>query len=88
MYPSTCGLVAMTSASHAEGRQFDPGQVYGLSSYASVTLSFSVYSHRRERNACFEAGLGVPRDSRILRAAAICRRRVLCRPSHSVRGQS
>ena len=23
----TCGLVAMTSASHAEGRQFDPGQV-------------------------------------------------------------
>ena len=23
---STCGLVAMTSASHAEGRQFDPGQ--------------------------------------------------------------
>ena len=24
---STCGLVAMTSASHAEGRQFDPGQV-------------------------------------------------------------
>ena len=28
---STCGLVAMTSASHAEGRQFDPGQVYELS---------------------------------------------------------
>ena len=28
---STCGLVAMTSASHAEGRQFDPGQVYGVS---------------------------------------------------------
>ena len=26
----TCGLVAMTSASHAEGRQFDPGQVYVL----------------------------------------------------------
>ena len=24
----TCGLVAMTSAQHAEGRQFDPGQVY------------------------------------------------------------
>ena len=23
-----CGLVAMTSASHAEGREFDPGQVY------------------------------------------------------------
>ena len=26
-FSSTCGLVAMTSASHAEGRQFDPGQV-------------------------------------------------------------
>ena len=26
--PSTCGLVAMTSAQHAEGRRFDPGQVY------------------------------------------------------------
>ena len=25
---STCGLAAMTSAPHAEGRQFDPGQVY------------------------------------------------------------
>ena len=25
---STCGPVAMTSASQAEGRQFDPGQVY------------------------------------------------------------
>ena len=25
---STCGLVAMTSAPHAEGRQVDPGQVY------------------------------------------------------------
>ena len=28
VYIGTCGLVAMTSASHAEGRQFDPGQVY------------------------------------------------------------
>ena len=26
----TCGLVAMASASLAEGRQFDPGQVYLL----------------------------------------------------------
>ena len=39
---STCGLVAMTSASHAEGRQFDPGQVYfatcsgGAMHFASV----------------------------------------------------
>ena len=30
IYMSTCGLVAMTSASHAEGRQFDPGQVYSM----------------------------------------------------------
>ena len=28
MCTGTCGLVAMTPASHAEGRQFDPGQVY------------------------------------------------------------
>ena len=27
--PSTRGLVAMTSAQHAEDRQFDPGRVYG-----------------------------------------------------------
>ena len=27
-WQGTCGLVAMTSASRAEGRQFDPGQVY------------------------------------------------------------
>jgi hypothetical protein len=40
---STCGLVAMTSASHAEGRQFDPGQVYvceeSLSNFAYLFLS-------------------------------------------------
>ena len=30
-FQSTCGLVAMTSASHAEGRHFDPGQVYASS---------------------------------------------------------
>ena len=28
IWTSSCGLVAMTTASHAEGRQFDPGQVY------------------------------------------------------------
>ena len=28
MLAGTCGLVAIASASHAEGRQFDPGQVY------------------------------------------------------------
>ena len=32
---STCGLVAMTSASHAEGRQFDPGQVFFIFSFFS-----------------------------------------------------
>ena len=34
----TCGLVAMTSASHAEGPQFDPGQVY-LGAIAVVTYT-------------------------------------------------
>eukprot|EP00969_Alexandrium_andersonii_P304238 13448449-Alexandrium_andersonii.AAC.1 len=28
---STCGLEAMMSASHAEGRRLGPGQVYALS---------------------------------------------------------
>jgi hypothetical protein len=37
---STCGLVAMTSASHAEGRQFDPGQVY-LCSHTSHSGTIS-----------------------------------------------
>ena len=35
----TCGLVAMTSASHAEGRQFDPGQLYF--SYTSSAHQFT-----------------------------------------------
>ena len=35
---STCGLAAMTSASHAEGRQFDPGQVYPLKSLTASWL--------------------------------------------------
>ena len=29
-WQSTCGLVAMTSALHAEGRQLEPGQVYAF----------------------------------------------------------
>ncbi len=33
----TSGLVAMTSASHAEGRQFDPGLVYFDASSESET---------------------------------------------------
>ena len=49
--PSTCGLVAMTSAQHAEGRQFDPGQVYvwwpllvdtGVALAGGANLVFSV----------------------------------------------
>jgi hypothetical protein len=36
-FSSTCGLVAMTSASHAEGRQFDPGQVYLTAPWAQPT---------------------------------------------------
>ena len=34
----TSGLVAMTSASHAEGRQFDPGRVYCLDVGTSARL--------------------------------------------------
>ena len=41
---STCGLVAMTSASHAEGRQFDPGQVYFR---ACVEASQAIHCCRR-----------------------------------------
>ena len=41
---STCGLVAMTSASHAEGRQFDPGQVYFGAS--SLLFAFRITSER------------------------------------------
>ena len=35
---STHGLVAMTSAQHAEGRQFDPGRVYCLDVGTSARL--------------------------------------------------
>ena len=34
----TCSLLAMTSASHTEGRQFDPGQVYHLATSRTQTL--------------------------------------------------
>ena len=37
---STCGLVAMTSASHAEGRQLDPGQGYFV---AAVSMAMEGY---------------------------------------------
>ena len=46
----TCGLVAMTSASHAEGHQFDPGQVYSPQQTAPHILmyvSFLVLSSMR-----------------------------------------
>ena len=39
LHSSTCGLLAMTPASHAEGRQFDPGQVYFPSRAVSRTRS-------------------------------------------------
>ena len=39
---STCGLVAMTSASHAEGRQFDPGQVYFHFPFLHAVLGKSI----------------------------------------------
>ena len=45
----TCGLVAMTSALHAEGRQFDPGQVY-CRAIATCDGSCRMESHRQ--NSC------------------------------------
>ena len=44
---STRGLVAMTSAQHAEGRQFDPGRVYATS---TASLAAAGPWH-----ACFKA---------------------------------
>ena len=50
---SICGLVAMTSASHAEGRQFDPGQMYAKLLFIrprrqKTSAGLSVVSFRRE----------------------------------------
>ena len=41
----TCGLVAMTSASHAEGGWFDPGQVY------ACCKNFHVYDSKAFQHA-------------------------------------
>jgi hypothetical protein len=48
----TCGLVAMTSAPHAEGRQFDPGQVYFYIStrFASQQASLLIFGFSVMRN--------------------------------------
>jgi hypothetical protein len=43
----TCGLVAMMSASHAEGRQFDPGQVY-LHGVQEVICYFGLRARPRQ----------------------------------------
>ena len=44
---STCGLVAMTSAQHAEGRQFDPSQVYdAVIGGSSASRAFAVQSRK------------------------------------------
>ena len=54
----TCGLVAMTSASHAEGRQFDPGQVYlNLSNWPSPDCKNQAIHEARpgeNTSACIE----------------------------------
>ena len=57
---STCGLVAMTSASHAEGRQFDPGQVYDLSCFwqgPRVPTAGQIKCTYRHQRACFHAAV-------------------------------
>ena len=45
---STCGLVAMTSAQHAEGRQFDPGQVYAGSAMCHCQLRGQPLAYKHE----------------------------------------
>ena len=47
---STCGLVAMTSASHAEGRQFDPGLVYFSAGALSVGCDVPICSASETKN--------------------------------------
>ena len=49
----TCGLVAMTSASHAEGRQFDPGQVYLLPTKETDNKLYGVGMAIRDLGALF-----------------------------------
>ena len=50
MCTGTCGLVAMTSASHAEGRQFDPGQVYFEKNGLLVDAKVCVECYERVAN--------------------------------------
>ena len=63
----THGLVAMTSAPHAEGRQFVPGWVYGSAGGSSQRLRFVAKHSRlarmslRTRNPETHA-LSVPRN--------------------------
>ena len=61
---STCGLVAMTSASHAEGRQFDPGQVYAYLSDVAV--------ERRHRQRITQLRLGDVRQFSARSACVLC----------------
>ena len=63
----TCGLVAMTSASHAEGRQFDPGQLYIASCPASMGTSH-VAGHAPHMTSRLMRASG-----EVIRAANLCR---------------
>ena len=58
-----CGLVAMTSASHAEGRQFDPGQVYFRSRQATSHVETSGRKMRRGRPTLWRAQRDVVQKS-------------------------
>ena len=58
---STCGLVAMTSASHAEGCQLDPSQVYSCCSAVSLLVHSQSVSHAVR-------GSADQKDSRVSRA--------------------
>ena len=56
---STCGLVAMTSASHAEGRQLDPGQVY----YLALSTPLQACAPSIGQGGARPRGLARPRDA-------------------------
>ena len=56
---STCGLVAMTSASHAEGRQLDPGQVY----YLALSTPLQTCAPSIGQGGARPRGLARPREA-------------------------
>ena len=59
-FQGSCGLVAMTSASHAEGRQFDPGQVYFSLGVAARSTSLQTQDSNKLMARGFESQWAEP----------------------------